>query len=95
MVAFAFARISSQLWSTLSTSLWLGASLGAPFFGLAHLHVFFFHNRKNKKTEVEKSNVVRNWKGKKLDEMWEEIKQKPNSNCQNWKTLKMREEVWG
>ncbi len=31
----------------------------------------------------------------KWDEMWKEIKQKPNSNCRRRKPLKMREEVWG
>jgi len=34
-------------------------------------------------------------KRKKWNEMWEEIKQKPNSNYQSWKVLEMREEVWG
>jgi hypothetical protein len=33
-------------------------------------------------------------KRRKLDEMWEEMKQKLNSNCWNRKALNMREEVW-
>lgn len=61
-----------------------------PFYALALLSVAFPRIKKNKKKEVEKVHVARKWK-EENEKRWEK---KPNLNCQNWKVLERRKEVY-